>query len=60
MRMYFGDEVEENDRDPNLKLIEQEVRRSTLIAYRVDGGDLPVCRFEPRLLGKGQTVFVDV
>lgn len=54
-RAYFGDEVEANADDPLLKSIVAE-RRQTLIA-EVDGE----CsyRFDIRLQGEGETVFLD-
>jgi protocatechuate 3,4-dioxygenase alpha subunit len=54
-RMYFDDE--DNSADPVLGLIEQENRRRTLIAQRTAAG---VYRFDIRLQGEGETVFLDV
>ena len=54
-RMYFDDE--DNSADPVLGLIEQENRRRTLIAKRTAAG---VYRFDIRLQGEGETVFLDV
>lgn len=54
-RMYFDDE--DNGADPVLGLVEQENRRRTLIAKRTAPG---VYRFDIRLQGEGETVFLDV
>ena len=54
-RMYFDDE--DNSADPVLGLVEQENRRRTLIAQRTAPG---VYRFDIRLQGEGETVFLDV
>lgn len=54
-RMYFNDE--DNSADPVLGLVEQENRRRTLIAQRTAPG---VYRFDIRLQGEGETVFLDV
>lgn len=54
-RMYFDDE--DNSADPVLGLVEQENRRRTLIAQRTGPG---VYRFDIRLQGEGETVFLDV
>ena len=55
-RMYFGDEDEANAADPVLTLIEQPLRRETLIA-RADGN---AYHFDIRLQGEGETVFFDL
>lgn len=55
-RMYFGDEDEANAADPVLTLIEQPLRRETLIA-RADGNTY---HFDIRLQGEGETVFFDL
>lgn len=54
-RAYFEDE--DNSADPVLGLIEQAPRRQTLIARRVGPG---LYRFDIRLQGEGETVFLDV
>jgi len=54
-RMYFEDE--DNVSDPVLNLIEQENRRQTLLARRTAPG---VYRFDIRLQGEGETVFLDI
>ena len=58
-RMYFADEPEANARDPVLNLIEQADRRATLIADRETRDGKPVYRFDIRLQGEGETVFLD-
>lgn len=59
-RMYFADEAEANAADPVLNLIEQENRRPTLIARREERDGRPVYRFDIRLQGENETVFLDV
>ena len=59
-RMYFADETDANAADPVLNLIEQENRRPTLIASRADRDGRPVYRFDIRLQGENETVFLDV
>jgi len=54
-RMYFEDE--DNAADPVMNLIEQEHRRATLLARKVEPGRY---RFDIRLQGEGETVFLDV
>lgn len=54
-RMYFDDE--DNASDPVLNLIEQQDRRQTLIARRGAPG---LYRFDIRLQGDGETVFLDI
>lgn len=54
-RMYFEDE--DNAADPVLNLIEQPQRRETLIARKIDPGRY---RFDIRLQGDGETVFLDI
>lgn len=54
-RMYFEDE--DNSADPVLNLIEQVDRRATLIARRTAPGQY---RFDIRLQGDGETVFLDI
>jgi protocatechuate 3,4-dioxygenase alpha subunit len=59
-RMYFSDEAELNAADPVLNIIEQELRRETLIARREErGGDVAYV-FDIRLQGERETVFFDV
>jgi protocatechuate 3,4-dioxygenase alpha subunit len=59
-RMYFDDEAQANAADPVLKLIEWEVRRKTLVAKREQRGGLVVYRFDIRLQGEAETVFLDI
>jgi len=59
-RMYFSDETEANAKDPVLNLIEWEVRRKTLIAQRSERDGKVVYRFDIRLQGDNETVFLDV
>ena len=54
-RMYFEDE--DNSADPVLGLIEQAHRRETLLARKVAPGHY---RFDIRLQGEGETVFMDI
>lgn len=60
IRMYFGDETEANAKDPVLNLIEQEIRRPTLLAAREERDGGVVYRFDIRLQGENETVFLDV
>ena len=59
-RMYFDDEAEANAADPVLGLIEPPARRGTLVARRLEGDGMPAYRFDVRLQGEGETVFLDV
>jgi protocatechuate 3,4-dioxygenase alpha subunit len=60
-RIYFADEAAANAQDPVLRLIEPEPRRATLLAQPQGERDgLPVYRFDIRLQGEGETVFLDV
>lgn len=59
-RMYFGDETDANAKDPVLNLIEQVNRRNTLIATREERDGKVVYRFDIRLQGENETVFLDV
>ena len=54
-RMYFEDE--DNAADPVMTLIEQVDRRQTLLARKLAPGHY---RFDIRLQGEGETVFLDV
>ena len=56
-RLYFDDEAEANARDPVLGLVDPG-RRGTLIARRVGG--TVTYRFDVRLQGEGETVFLDI
>ncbi|MGL4729205.1 MAG: protocatechuate 3,4-dioxygenase subunit alpha [Bosea sp. (in: a-proteobacteria)] len=59
-RLYFTDEAEANAADPVLNLIEQDVRRTTLLATPSLRDGKPVYRFDIRLQGDGETVFFDI
>ena len=59
-RMYFSDETEANAADPVLNIIEQEVRRRTLIAERQQRGAEVVYTFDIYLQGDRETVFFDI
>ena len=54
-RIYFEDE--DNSADPLLARIEQRNRVSTLIARKTGEGSY---RFDIRLQGEGETVFLDI
>ena len=59
-RVYFEDEAEANAQDPVLKGIEWAPRRQTLIAKReVRDGEV-VYRFDIRVQGEDETVFLDI
>jgi protocatechuate 3,4-dioxygenase, alpha subunit len=59
-RIYFADEADANAADPVLNLIEQAARRQTLLARREARDGQVVYRFDIRLQGDGETVFLDV
>jgi protocatechuate 3,4-dioxygenase alpha subunit len=59
-RLYFGDETEANASDPLLNRIPEPARRATLIAPRGERDGLPVFRFDIRLQGETETVFLDM
>jgi protocatechuate 3,4-dioxygenase alpha subunit len=59
-RLYFSDEGAANAADPVLNLIEQPVRRSTLIAKRGERAGKVVYDFTINLQGPDETVFFDV
>ncbi len=54
-RLYFEDE--DNSKDPLLARIEQRPRAETLIAKQIDANQY---RFDIRLQGEGETVFLDI
>jgi protocatechuate 3,4-dioxygenase alpha subunit len=58
-RIYFGDEETANARDPVLALVPHE-RRGTLIAEKGDTDGVATYRFDIRLQGDGETVFLDI
>jgi protocatechuate 3,4-dioxygenase alpha subunit len=58
-RVYFDDEEAANAEDPVLGLVEP-ARRGTLLARRQPDAGLPALyRFDIRLQGEGETVFLD-
>ena len=57
-RIYFGDEVDGNARDPLLGCVPRE-RRPSLVASLVNGRDIPTYRFDVHLQGSEETVFFD-
>ena len=59
-RMYFSDETDANARDPVLRMIEHEDRRSTLIGQRSARDGATVYTFDIYLQGERETVFFDV
>ncbi|UJA00168.1 protocatechuate 3,4-dioxygenase subunit alpha [Acinetobacter johnsonii] len=59
-RVYFDDEAEANAQDPVLKGIEWAPRRQTLIAKREERDGEVVYRFDIRIQGEDETVFLDI
>ena len=59
-RVYFDDEAEANVQDPVLKGIEWAPRRQTLIAKREERDGEVVYRFDIRIQGEDETVFLDI
>jgi protocatechuate 3,4-dioxygenase alpha subunit len=59
-RLYFSDEGEANAADPVLNLVEQTHRRDTLVAKREERDGQPLYRFDIRLQGDHETVFLDI
>ena len=59
-RVYFEDEAEANAQDPVLKGIEWVPRRQTLIAKREQRDGEVVYRFDIRIQGEDETVFLDI
>ena len=59
-RVYFEDEAEANAQDPVLKGIEWAPRRQTLIAKREEQDGEVVYRFDIRVQGEDETVFLDI
>ena len=59
-RVYFEDEAEANAQDPVLKGIEWAPRRQTLIAKREERDGEVVYRFDIRVQGEDETVFLDI
>ena len=58
-RLYFDDEAQANAADPVLNLIEQPERRQTLVARRCEVDGRTAYRFDIRIQGEGETVFLD-
>lgn len=59
-RVYFDDEAEANANDPLLNGIEWAPRRQTLIAKREERDGQVVYRFDIRIQGENETVFLDI
>ncbi len=59
-RVYFDDEAEANAKDPLLNGIEWAPRRQTLIAKREERDGQVVYRFDIRIQGEKETVFLDI
>jgi protocatechuate 3,4-dioxygenase, alpha subunit len=59
-RLYFSDEDAANAADPLLGFVDPPERRKTLIATRSMRDGKPVYRFDIRLQGDGETVFLDL
>ncbi|MFV5382085.1 protocatechuate 3,4-dioxygenase subunit alpha [Acinetobacter towneri] len=59
-RVYFEDEAEANSQDPVLNGIEWAPRRQTLIAKREERDGEVVYRFDIRIQGEDETVFLDI
>ena len=59
-RVYFDDEAEANAKDPVLNSIEWATRRQTLIAKREERDGEVVYRFDIRIQGEDETVFLDI
>lgn len=59
-RVYFDDEQAANAQDPVLNGIEWVPRRQTLIAKREQRGEAVVYRFDIRIQGDNETVFLDI
>ena len=59
-RVYFDDEAETNAQDPVLKGIEWVPRRQTLIAKREERDGEVLYRFDIRVQGEDETVFLDI
>lgn len=59
-RVYFPDFAAANEADPVLRRIDDAAARATLIARAVADQPMPTYRFDIRLQGEGETVFLDV
>jgi len=58
-RLYFSDEAAANARDPVLRSVPED-RRKTLIAHRDESSQKPLYRFDIHMQGDDETVFFDV
>ena len=58
-RVYFPNHVEANAADPLLAALDEE-RRATLMAVPDGGVTGPGYRFDVRMQGPGETVFLDL
>lgn len=58
-RMYFSDEADANEKDPVLRMIEQEQRRATLVGQRSERDGATVYTFDIYIQGDKETVFFD-
>jgi protocatechuate 3,4-dioxygenase alpha subunit len=56
-RMYFPEDEAARAADPVLNSVEQPARRATMVASRIAPGQY---RFDIRLQGEGETVFIDI
>ncbi|WP_062012980.1 protocatechuate 3,4-dioxygenase subunit alpha [Aureimonas sp. AU4] len=59
-RLYFADEAMANAADPLLNRIPEPERRATLVAERSERDGRAVFRFDIRLQGERETVFLDM
>lgn len=59
-RVYFDDEIDANTNDPLLNGIEWVTRRKTLIAQRQEKDGEVIYRFDVRIQGENETVFLDI
>ncbi|WP_347455789.1 protocatechuate 3,4-dioxygenase subunit alpha [Acinetobacter thermotolerans] len=59
-RIYFDDETEANAKDPLLNGIEWTPRRQTMVAKREERDGEVVYRFDVRVQGENETVFLDI
>lgn len=59
-RIYFDDETEANAKDPLLNGIEWAPRRQTMVAKREERDGEVVYRFDVRVQGENETVFLDI
>lgn len=59
-RMYFADEADANAEDPLLARLEHQNRVPTLMGAREQSGGETLYRFEIRLQGPNETIFLDI